>query len=582
MKQITRSTFLLLIMLIRLSGIAQKNMDIASSYQSIFRYKLNGDKDEATKMFLSLANRARGEHNTEYLTKTYVALSRQYAFADSLKLQMAYADSAMMSSLDGTNVDKAYGYAAKGAAYSDIGNYNVAVKLFDEVLRLLKNEPDGYLLSSIYYNYGVVMASGMHDLPKAIELIKKAIVVSSKIKNYDRLTMQYTFLATLLGLQWKNPQDSVDKKQIKTYLDSAENLVNKYPNEVASNNKQYLLHLLAAYYFNCFPEEDKTAQQSFIYYINKAKQLGAQNNVQATFLIQPYVTAASCYMERKKYDLAENEFRQAYDLLKTRNINAYASRKTILEGLASIYAIRGDYKKAFERQQELLEVIAKLSDLDRARKAVIAEIEMDIEKNKSRVVLLETVNKNDKRLLWLLGSLIVVISALPFFIYKANRLKLKLAIEEQEKIEIEHSLMQTKHQQMQKERISDKLQLNRKNEILDNLKAKIKDSNEMNLTKILNEENIVNETFGQANFAIHNIHPNFSAILNKAANNKLTPLDIKYCLCVCLNMDTKQIAHLLNVEPHSVRVAKYRIKQKLSLNKEKNLSIFLHGLISKA
>ena len=43
-------------------------------------------------------------------------------------------------------------------------------------------------------------------------------------------------------------------------------------------------------------------------------------------------------------------------------------------------------------------------------------------------------------------------------------------------------------------------------------------------------------------------------------------------------MNTKQIVQLLNVEPKSVRMAKYRLKQKFGVEKEMDLHTFLQHI----
>jgi DNA-binding CsgD family transcriptional regulator len=43
-------------------------------------------------------------------------------------------------------------------------------------------------------------------------------------------------------------------------------------------------------------------------------------------------------------------------------------------------------------------------------------------------------------------------------------------------------------------------------------------------------------------------------------------------------MDTKKIAGILHIEPKSVRMSRYRIKQKLGLGKEEDLNLFLQNL----
>ena len=50
---------------------------------------------------------------------------------------------------------------------------------------------------------------------------------------------------------------------------------------------------------------------------------------------------------------------------------------------------------------------------------------------------------------------------------------------------------------------------------------------------------------------------------------------LKYCAYIYLQMSTKQIAQVLHVEAQSVRMFKYRLKQKFSLPKEADLETFL-------
>ena len=45
-----------------------------------------------------------------------------------------------------------------------------------------------------------------------------------------------------------------------------------------------------------------------------------------------------------------------------------------------------------------------------------------------------------------------------------------------------------------------------------------------------------------------------------------------------IDFDTKQISQILNVEPKSVRMARYRIKRKLLLDKSQDLIEYLQSL----
>ena len=62
---------------------------------------------------------------------------------------------------------------------------------------------------------------------------------------------------------------------------------------------------------------------------------------------------------------------------------------------------------------------------------------------------------------------------------------------------------------------------------------------------------------------------------NEKSVQKLTSLDLKYCAAIHSKLNTKQISMLFSVEPESVRMSKYRIKQKLNLDKDDDLELFL-------
>ena len=91
---------------------------------------------------------------------------------------------------------------------------------------------------------------------------------------------------------------------------------------------------------------------------------------------------------------------------------------------------------------------------------------------------------------------------------------------------------------------------------------------------------LLNADFEDIKIQIQALHPDFFNQLNEKATQKLTSLDLKYCSYIYLKMTTKQIAQALHVEPQSVRMFKYRLKQKFGLGKDVDLEIFLGNLNS--
>ena len=63
------------------------------------------------------------------------------------------------------------------------------------------------------------------------------------------------------------------------------------------------------------------------------------------------------------------------------------------------------------------------------------------------------------------------------------------------------------------------------------------------------------------------LNPLFAQVLMRQFP-KLSQADLQYCALVRMNLTTKEIASLLNIEPRSIYVKKYRIMEKMNLNKD--------------
>ena len=95
--------------------------------------------------------------------------------------------------------------------------------------------------------------------------------------------------------------------------------------------------------------------------------------------------------------------------------------------------------------------------------------------------------------------------------------------------------------------------------------------------KLLKEDMLLSADFDAITKQIQQLHPDFFSQLSARAIKKLTPLDLKYCAYLHLQMNTSQIAQAMHVEAQSVRMFKYRLKQKFGLDKDTDLEEFLRS-----
>jgi len=73
------------------------------------------------------------------------------------------------------------------------------------------------------------------------------------------------------------------------------------------------------------------------------------------------------------------------------------------------------------------------------------------------------------------------------------------------------------------------------------------------------------------------IDPEFFKKLS-SVNSKLTPLDLKHCAFIKMNIDNYELKRVLNVEMKSIQMTRYRLKKKLKLTEEDSLREFIFSL----
>jgi DNA-binding CsgD family transcriptional regulator len=170
-------------------------------------------------------------------------------------------------------------------------------------------------------------------------------------------------------------------------------------------------------------------------------------------------------------------------------------------------------------------------------------------------------------------------------INKRNKLLLK-AKDELEKVSEERK--RQKEQQMQNEIEFKESQLSaltvqmlQKNELLQELKKTLStemDSGNNNpINKIINKGLTQDKDWSDFNRHFESINKNFYTRL-KTAYPDISPNELKVCALIKLNLSIKEMAAILNISPDSVKTARYRLRKKLQLNSEDNLTDFILNL----
>lgn len=204
---------------------------------------------------------------------------------------------------------------------------------------------------------------------------------------------------------------------------------------------------------------------------------------------------------------------------------------------------------------------------------------------------------------WMILLYLLVIGAVLFFYYKWNKLrytqKLKLQAEElkhQREIlemelkkenelniqEYEKHILELELQTKSSEVAGKSLSIAKQSEMIDNIQNILDSEKDFNKLKSeikkaikINEVNKHEWEIFETN--LNQIHNEFIINLSKKYPH-LTPKDIKLCVYLKMNLSSKEIAPMMNISFRGVELHRYRLRKKLNLNQDENLSKFLLSL----
>ena len=269
------------------------------------------------------------------------------------------------------------------------------------------------------------------------------------------------------------------------------------------------------------------------------------------------------------------------------------------ERFLKLHKEQGHYREAMAYQDTLTQLKNDLYSWDREKEIKNLEIQYDVAEKER---LLQLAQKEKKvvlltnSLLWVsIGALLFLSTGIILSLRRTNkRDKLLLqtqkalvaATEEQKRLtEVQK---QEKEQQMQRDleyRESQlsamTLQMLQKSELLQELQQRLEEDNylhkDQQLVKIISKGMVQDKEWVDFNTHFEQINQHFYTRL-KQAYPTISGNDLKICALIKLRLSIKEMAAILNISPDSVKTARYRLRKKLQLNTEDNLTDFIMSL----
>jgi DNA-binding CsgD family transcriptional regulator len=496
--------------------------------------------------------------------------------------------------------------AALYAAYLNIYYSNVlgesenTIKLIQKTLPEVEKYPSEILLNAKlnYLLYGIY--AEWNDAKSATQYAQKAIDLAQKSGNKNMLSSAYSAMAVCYSFRYDKTKDLKDLEPVIEMCKKAVSLYHEFPGHVSDYAHALALLNLSNYYLS-YPEitpEIRTELQ------NKTKEiLDLTENTTYKQNIQAGALGILSNLATRDHNdaLAEQYLLKSEHLLLTQKPIYYHIMISVVNDLAQLYARQQNYQKAYEYQSKLTEYNGLLYDENQVETAKRLEAQYQSQKKEAELLVLNEKADSLKKEKFLYIGLGIIGLIGAFFMFRSYHYKLRYSIErekklntekheaemqvqlqeeEQARLKAEQELLTLQQQKLQSEVLASQLHIQHKNKVLQQLQTQLSDT-DINIRQVVKEENRVDQDFEKTTFRIQELHPDFFKHINEKARQKLTPLDLKYCAYLYLGMETKQIANLLNVEPKSVRMTKYRLKKKFGLDENTALDTFFQGIFPK-
>ncbi|HAS46515.1 MAG TPA: hypothetical protein DCS93_38895 [Microscillaceae bacterium] len=535
-----------------------------------------------------------GQNSTEYL-ENQIKLTKQ----DTQKVNY-YNQLAALHSKDTPSKARKYAETAlalakqikynKGItkAYSNIGvTYRIQTQ-HTKALRFLMKAYHRYeeaqqlfsqpqLLSEI----GLVYRQ-QNDLPHAQSYFQQSLEIAKKLEQNDQIALAYNNLG-VIHFYKKNYYEAEkyhkNAIKIRNKLNDKAGLVISYNNIgiVYARQKEY----------------DRALE-----FYNKSLEVNKEVNNQQ-------MMAATCdnigdvYLARGKYDKAFKSFQMS--LATAKKIKA---TNRIIEAYMSLFELfnqQEKFKEALSYYQQYTRLKDSVFSSERSRK--MAEIQADYinEKQEKEIQILAQQKKLDRQTIYITIALFVITVLSSLLLVSRQRFKMRknreILHQQQEIYKTQQTLMQEKlkNEQLQNENLhkevahknqqltSHTLHMIKKNQLLEQIKEGLQTLAQSpkqlkkslgNLNRLVEQGFNLDKEWEEFRQVFEQVHQDFFKQL-KNQYPTLTPHELHVCALVKLNFSIKEMATILGIAPNSVAMARYRIRKKLQLETDDNLTEFM-------
>jgi tetratricopeptide (TPR) repeat protein len=355
--------------------------------------------------------------------------------------------------------------------------------------------------------------------------------------------------------------------------------------------------------------EDRYILDSAEYYFRKAMEINRKLNDTNAFIVS-LNNVGDIFRKRQMYPISLLYTDSALSLSYKNKIN-YQIRSAHRD-MAKLLSLAGDFQKGYIHLDSAYNIYSELLNEEAIQRMTTIQALYDTEIKEKQIELLEKDQRYNKSFrLGMIGIIVLfLITAIMVFYYQRNKIRDSRKILEHKsqlfekeerltRLELKNALLteETLRSQLENQKLleselqksivlksqlitSHALQLIRKNNILETVKKELslikksekKDRDELiyKLVKTINHDIVNDENWENFSHIFSQVHKDFLTQL-KIRYPALSPSEIRLCSLLKLNLHSHEIATILGVSHDSLRIARYRLRKKLDLEKNDNL-----------
>lgn len=469
-------------------------------------------------------------------------------------------------------------YVKIGLLFSQSGNYSTALTYFFKAVDLLDenkmNFPEIERIKKYISLYSeLAKCFRMSDPQKGIFYFRKSLVILDELQN--KCDEAYLLNSTIdinnsIGVQYLelNNMDSAEIYFKKSW-EKNKKLNDKTVDQILCNN-------LAITSFEK-GEKDKSLD-----YFMKSAELCREMKDTAQ-LANVFLNMGEYYSRLGNWQQSLDYCEQSLRLTKEKKAPIVEYKAMLLKTF--VYENLGDYEKAYACLKLSDALGDSLKGSEKVRDAISLEMKYNYDKYKKNQELVLQEQRQQTFIYLLIAVVIIIGLLLLYFVLRNNYNVAQKKLMEQDLLRLKAENLELDNERLKKDLEFKEKEVNlhaqyllKKKEVISDTLQQVENSEKEGkvIEEILSEvkKNIEVTTMNELEILLQSIHESFYENLYKK-HPALTANERRLCTFIRLNLSSKDISAILGLQVKSVEMARSRLRSKLGLKREDNLSAYL-------